>query len=846
MATEDLSRTGLVHMDIKNPIPGGEEQLPEEPIGFLAAERASTSLVAGQTEVNPLATDLPDTGLMNALTEYTGVNFNSSLVTPTVIGSSQYMTAKENRYDADQGDYIPEGDYSATATFDQQMTDIIDRGQTDFTTLVGESYEDYRNRLKYQGPGDEFGIIMAGQEPFGNIPFLSTEEYVSSINKGVIGNMEDYRKFTYPPTNAYSAGIMVASALAENHFVKGVKYRPDKYMGKTKYIKGAESWFAKQAQKQFGAVFEENPTSAIKIAEANKAMYEYLQSTQEGQQKARDMRLNPDSINENYENAMTFVEEANRIAESYSIYQGKYSGDAEGVAAKKLAYTNMSQKDLDDTTAAGSTQYSGMAIGGDGVYVDISDGVAPGTAFKSGTIFVKWKKQEREERAKEEKKQEREERAKEKKEIKDTTKYITKKQVATEAEASETEAPYEKAPEQVRDEPKRGTGGQPISGPHGYQVGGPIGNPMGQQQEQQQQPIQDAGNLELIQEQGKDQSGVADDVKRDLNEGDFVINAPAMEMAGRGDIERMITKAITELQRKGVKLDFGQAAEDVDSIVQALVSNKEMVIPKVIAEQIGYDRLEKINNRGKQRVDEIEKEKAQQEKGFIQPNPQGQSPQPVQMGGVVTLEENKNQPIAVPRESFATMSSVGKRLLSPLSPEQADKELTELSKPSQSFEGFIKPIGMADGGQIGFTEDEISKLTMAESSDDTGAISPKGAVGKFQIMETGALAQFNRDMKTNYTIDQVKSDPVLNEKIGRWYLDWNLKYFDGNKALALAGYNQGPTAVVGITQGRISEYDKLSNEVKTYVEKILGQKPDTRIIPTIKPKPQQTGMMAVN
>ena len=33
---------------------------------------------------------------------------------------------------------------------------------------------------------------------------------------------------------------------------------------------------------------------------------------------------------------------------------------------------------------------------------------------------------------------------------------------------------------------------------------------------------------------------------------------------------------------------------------------KEMIIPKVIAEQIGYDRLEKINNRGKERVNEIE------------------------------------------------------------------------------------------------------------------------------------------------------------------------------------------------------------------------------------------------
>ena len=35
MAVEDLTRKGLVHLDIKDPVPGGEEQLPEEPMGFV-------------------------------------------------------------------------------------------------------------------------------------------------------------------------------------------------------------------------------------------------------------------------------------------------------------------------------------------------------------------------------------------------------------------------------------------------------------------------------------------------------------------------------------------------------------------------------------------------------------------------------------------------------------------------------------------------------------------------------------------------------------------------------------------------------------------------------------------
>ena len=228
------------------------------------------------------------------------------------------------------------------------------------------------------------------------------------------------------------------------------------------------------------------------------------------------------------------------------------------------------------------------------------------------------------------------------------------------------------------------------------QEGGPIGNPMGEQQPQM--PIQDAGNLEMVNEPNKDMSGVADDVPRELNEGDFVINAPAVEMAGRGDIERMISRAVTELQRKGVKLDFGQAAEDADSIVKALVSNKEMIIPKVIAEQIGYDPLEKINNRGKERVNEIEEEQ-QAEQQQIQGNPQAQGMMGVQMGGQIALDENKNQPIAVPRESFAGQSTVGRKLLSPMSPESQDDE-AELENKSQSFEGFLKPIKMNEGEKV--------------------------------------------------------------------------------------------------------------------------------------------------
>ena len=386
----------------------------------------------------------------------------------------------------------------------------------------------------------------------------------------------------------------------------------------------------------------------------------------------------------------------------------------------------------------------------------------------------------------------------------------------------------------------------------GLQAGGPIGNPMGQQQEQQ--PVQDAGNLELVQEQGKDQSGVADDVKRDLDPGDFVINAPAREMAGHSDIERMITKAITELQRKGVKLDFGQKAEDPDSIVQALVSNKELIIPKVIAQQIGYDRLEKINNRGKERVDEIEKEQQQQEKGFVQGQPQAQRIEPqqvVQMGGQITLEENKNQPIAVPKESFATMSSVGKRLLSPLSPEQADKELTELSKPSQSFEGFIKPITMADGGKVYNNPGNIEIETDASGKK----LNESYGDGRFAIFNTkeeglAAIPHTLEKYNTNSVADAINiwkpvSETGNTSEANKNTIDHIIKGL-GKDTFDLSNPNDIKVLIEGITRfdsgtDSLKYYD--SNSIEKATDMYLGITTPT-IIP--KPKPQQTGMMAQN
>jgi len=91
-----------------------------------------------------------------------------------------------------------------------------------------------------------------------------------------------------------------------------------------------------------------------------------------------------------------------------------------------------------------------------------------------------------------------------------------------------------------------------------------------------------------------DKVSVADDQPRDVQEGTFVINAAAADFAGRDDIEKMIRKAYSKAG------DAGQSG--VSQEVQIAVSKGEVIIPPHIAKIIGYDRLNKINNRGKKEI----------------------------------------------------------------------------------------------------------------------------------------------------------------------------------------------------------------------------------------------------
>ena len=96
-------------------------------------------------------------------------------------------------------------------------------------------------------------------------------------------------------------------------------------------------------------------------------------------------------------------------------------------------------------------------------------------------------------------------------------------------------------------------------------------------------------------------------------------------------------------------------------------------------------------------------------------------------------------------------------------------------------------------------------IASTESNFDPAAASPKSALGVMQLIPETA-ERFN--VKDAF-------DPAQNIKGGLAYLRWLLAYFEGNVALAAAGYNAGEGAVD--RYGGIPPY----RETRNYVQRIL-------------------------
>jgi len=125
---------------------------------------------------------------------------------------------------------------------------------------------------------------------------------------------------------------------------------------------------------------------------------------------------------------------------------------------------------------------------------------------------------------------------------------------------------------------------------------------------------------------------VADDIPMDVPEGSFIINAAAAEVAGYKDIKKMIMDAVGVAKRLGVDISTGNDKIGDEEAVDLLVSKGEVYIEPTLAKIIGYDVLEKINNRGKREVARRQQEAEQQQ--------QAPQPQQVREGGFIKKENS--------------------------------------------------------------------------------------------------------------------------------------------------------------------------------------------------------------
>tara|TARA_R100000951_G_scaffold88628_1_gene76688 strand:- start:843 stop:2249 length:1407 start_codon:yes stop_codon:yes gene_type:complete len=104
---------------------------------------------------------------------------------------------------------------------------------------------------------------------------------------------------------------------------------------------------------------------------------------------------------------------------------------------------------------------------------------------------------------------------------------------------------------------------------------------------------------------------VADDVPMEVAEGTFVINAAAVEVAGSDDIKKMLLEAMDEARKQGLDSPKNVNTIDRENAISLLVSRGEVIVPPLLAKIIGYDRLNKINNRGKEEVQKRVEENGQ-------------------------------------------------------------------------------------------------------------------------------------------------------------------------------------------------------------------------------------------
>lgn len=139
---------------------------------------------------------------------------------------------------------------------------------------------------------------------------------------------------------------------------------------------------------------------------------------------------------------------------------------------------------------------------------------------------------------------------------------------------------------------------------HDFATGGFVGMAIGGQMA----GGMSSGFVDRPPSQVPEEQTVADNVETKMPEGAFVINAAAVEFAGEEDIKKMLNDAQKEAVRRGITIDN---SENSAKLIDVAISRGEVTVAPYLAKIIGYDRLNKINNRGKPETKERLQEAAQ-------------------------------------------------------------------------------------------------------------------------------------------------------------------------------------------------------------------------------------------
>ncbi len=134
----------------------------------------------------------------------------------------------------------------------------------------------------------------------------------------------------------------------------------------------------------------------------------------------------------------------------------------------------------------------------------------------------------------------------------------------------------------------------------------------------------------------------------------------------------------------------------------------------------------------------------------------------------------------------------------------------------------------------------IMSIIKSESNFKPDAVSHKQASGLMQIIKPTALWIADQLHLTDFEYEQI-TDPVLNIKMGCYYMSYLLNLYDGNEKNAIAAYNAGEGNVSRWLADEAYSKDGTTllqipyPETRHYITKVMNNRKIYRLLYKIRP-----------